>query len=199
MHVLVLLYVDDMVVTGDNEQEVSKLIEELAFRFEMENLGRIHHFLGLEVSICKDGIFLSQARYLQGILEKFKMTDCKEASTPMDENLKLKVNKGKELPDAYPYRKLVGSLLYFTISRPDISYSIGVISQFMQKHKKPRFDTAKRILRYLKHMISYNELFYKRDATLSLSLSLFVASRMLIGQEIHHQGDQLPAIFLTLD
>ncbi|KAK3015077.1 hypothetical protein RJ639_007464 [Escallonia herrerae] len=167
----------DMVVICDNEQEVSKLVEELAIWFEMKNLGRIHHFLGLEVSICKDGNFLSQARYLQGILEKFKMADCKEASSPMDENLKRKVNEGKELPDAYPYRKLVGSLLYLTISRPDISYSVGVISQFMQKPRKLHLDVAKRILRYLKHTKSYG-LFYKRDAThththsLSLSLSL---------------------------
>ncbi|KAK3028021.1 hypothetical protein RJ639_040020 [Escallonia herrerae] len=186
-------HIYDMVVTCDNEQEVSKLIEELAVRFEMKNLGRIRHFLGLEVSICKDGIFLSQARYLQGILEKFKMADCKEASTPMDENLKLKVNEGKELPDAYPYRKLVGSLLYLTISRPDISYSVGVISQFMQKPRKPHLDATKRIIRYLKHTKSYG------CSIRGMPLSLFVASQMLIGLEMHHQGDQLLAIFSTLD
>lgn len=84
VHVLVLLYVDDMIVTGNDEQEVKRLRRELAIRFEMKNLGELLMFLGLEVSRNEEGIFLSQAHYAKKILEKFSMTNCKLVATPME-------------------------------------------------------------------------------------------------------------------
>lgn len=167
VHVLVLLYVDDMIAIGNDEQEVTRLREELAVRFKMKNLGELHHFLGLEVSRNEEGIFFSQAYYAKQILEKFSMTDCKPIATPMEHYLKLKVDEGKELKDGQCYHMLVGSLLYLTITRPDISFSIGIVSQFMKQPRKSHLDAANRILRYLGGTINFG-LVYKVDANLCL-------------------------------
>lgn len=168
VHVLVLLYVDDMIITGNDEQEINRLKDELAIRFEMKNLGELKHFLGLEVSRCEEGILVSQSQYAKKILEKFKMINCRPAATPMEQNLKLRANVGKELKNVKTYRTLVGSLIYLTITRPDISFPVGVISQFMQKPRKPHLDAANRILRYLKHTMNYG-LMYKQGAEILLS------------------------------
>ncbi|XP_074377149.1 secreted RxLR effector protein 161-like [Apium graveolens] len=157
-----------MIITGNNEQEINKLKDELAIRFEMKNLGELKHFLGLEISRCKEGILVSQGQYAKKIIEIFKMINCRPAPTPMEQNLKLKANIEKELKNVRTYRTLVGSLIYLTITRPDISFSVGVVSQFMQKPRKPHLDAANRILRYLKHTINYG-LMYKEGADILLS------------------------------
>lgn len=112
MHLLVLLYVDDMIITRDDEAEISRLRNDLAVRFEMKNLGEIGCFLGLEVEKSDQRYFLSQRRYAKNLLERFGMGESKEMATPMETHLKLTKEEGKLLQDARRFRQLVGSLIY---------------------------------------------------------------------------------------
>ncbi|KAK2977907.1 hypothetical protein RJ640_002957 [Escallonia rubra] len=96
------------------------------------------------------------------------MGDSKEKATPMEPNLKLKKDKGKPLKDARKFRQLVGSLIYLTITRPEISYSVSVVSQFMQNPRTPHLEAARRILRYVKGTLDYG-LLYKRCDNFVLS------------------------------
>ena len=95
-------------------------------------------------------IFFSQKKYIGDLLNKFGMDDCKPLGTPMEQNLKLTSVEGKEFEDATKYRQLVGSLIYLTTTRPDISFAVGILSRFMQKPCEGHWSAAKRVLRYLK-------------------------------------------------
>ncbi|GMI66431.1 cysteine-rich RLK (RECEPTOR-like protein kinase) 8 [Hibiscus trionum] len=165
-HILALLYVDDMIITGDDEAEISRLRTDLSVRFEMKNLGEVGYFLGLEIEKTKQGYFVSQRRYAAGLLESFSMGESKDMATPMETNVKLKKDRGKILQDARNFRQLVGSLVYLTITRPEISYSVSVISQFMQNPKSHYLDAAKRILRYIKGFLEYGLMYKKNDSFL---------------------------------
>ena len=95
-------------------------------------------------------VFLSQKKYIGDLLNRFGMTECNPLSTPMEQNLKLTSIEGKEFEDATKYRQLVGSLIYLTTTRPDISFTVGILSRFMQKPCEGHWCAAKRVLRYLK-------------------------------------------------
>lgn len=158
---IVLVYVDDLIITGDYSEEIERTRENLSVRFQMKELGELRHFLGLEVEHTKNGIFLGQQKYAKDLLKRYGMLDCKPISTPMDPNARLQEDKGKNLEDATMYRQLVGSLIYLTLSRPDISYAVGVASRYMSTPKKPHLDAIRRILRYVKGTLNYGILYKK--------------------------------------
>ncbi|WOH04396.1 hypothetical protein DCAR_0623805 [Daucus carota subsp. sativus] len=160
---IVLVYVDDLIITGDDIDEIERTRSNLSVRFQMKELGELKHFLGLEIEQTKDGLFLCQLKYARDLLGKFGMLECKPVPTPMVPNSKLCSEEGQELKDGTVYRQLVGSLIYLTLSRPDISYAVGVISRFMQNPRKPHFEAAKRILRYIKGSIDYGLLYKKNE------------------------------------
>ncbi|KAE8673149.1 hypothetical protein F3Y22_tig00111810pilonHSYRG00151 [Hibiscus syriacus] len=122
---IVLVYVDDLIITGDDEAEILQTKENLSVRFQMKELGQLKHFLGLEVDRTHEGIFLCQQKYAKDLLKRFGMLECKSTSTPMEPNIKMCAHEGKDLEDATMYRQLVGSLIYLTLTRPDISYAVG--------------------------------------------------------------------------
>jgi len=106
--------------------------------------------LGIEVTQNPRYIFISQNKYIGKLLNKFGMADCNSLSTPMEQNLKLTSKEGNEFEDATKYRQIVGSLMYLTTIRPDISFAIGILSRFMQKPCEGHWCAAKRVLWYLK-------------------------------------------------
>ncbi|KAA0059765.1 integrase [Cucumis melo var. makuwa] len=124
-------------------------------KFEMTDLGLLHFFLGLEVCQTDGGIFISQKKYVKDLLKKFGMINCKPAITPMNVNEKLQQNDGAEMANAQLFRSLVGGFIYLTHTRPNISYSIGVIFMFMQRPSKDHFGAAKRVMRYIAGTIQY--------------------------------------------
>ncbi|XP_022930089.1 uncharacterized protein LOC111436575 [Cucurbita moschata] len=128
----------------------------------MKELGELKHFLGLEVDCTDEGLFLCQQKYTRDMLQKFNMLECKQASTLIETNAKICAHEGKKLNDKTTYRQSVGSLIYLTLTRPNISYAVGVMSRYMQNLKKPHLDAARRILRYVKGTINYG-LLYKRS------------------------------------
>ncbi|KAL0451442.1 UNVERIFIED_CONTAM: Retrovirus-related Pol polyprotein from transposon RE1 [Sesamum latifolium] len=164
---LLLLYVDDMIITGDDSVEINNLKDALSVRFEMKSLGEASCFLGLEIEKCSS-YFVSQKGYAASLLTRFHMEDSKAKTTPMEPNIKLARNEGKSLKDATPFRQIVGSLFYLTITRPDIAFSVGVIYQFMDQPCEIHLIAAKRILRYIKNTLSYG-LMHEKSKFFSLS------------------------------
>ncbi|XP_057540751.1 uncharacterized mitochondrial protein AtMg00810-like [Amaranthus tricolor] len=157
----VLVYVDDLIITGDLVEEISRTRENLSVRFQMKELGELKHFLGLEVEKVREAMFLCQHKYAREILEANKILNCKPLLTPMEPNNKLRIGEGKDLKDTRMYRQLVGSLLNLTLTRPDIAYAVGVVSRHMQNPKKPHLEAVKRILRYVKGTLDYGILYQK--------------------------------------
>ncbi|KAE8720906.1 tir-nbs resistance protein [Hibiscus syriacus] len=160
---IVLVYVDDLIIIGDDEAEILQTKENLSVRFQMKELGQLKHFLGLEVDRTHEGIFLCQQKYAKDLLKRFGMLECKSTSTSMEPNVKMCAHEGKDLEDATMYRQLVGSLIYLTLTRPDISYAVGVMSRYMQNPKKPHLEAVRRILRYVKSTIDYGLLYKKGE------------------------------------
>ena len=126
-----IVYVDDMVVTGDDLVEQAALKSYLSTKFEMKDLGPLKYFLGIEVSRCKSGIFLSQRKYVLDLLEETGMTACKPDSTPLAEGMKLGIDQNQVPVDKGRYQRLVGRLMYLSHTRPDLAHALSVISQYM--------------------------------------------------------------------
>ena len=101
------------------------------------------------------------------MLSKYGMVDCKPIAMPLDQNLKVHFDVGDALENATMYRKIVGSLIYLTISRPDLSHTVGLESQFMQLLRKPHLDAVRRTMRYVSAMLDY-ALFYAADIEVQL-------------------------------
>ena len=106
----------------------------------MKKLEQLKHFPSLEIDRTQAGIFLCQQKYSKYLLKRFGMLEYKTNSTPKEPNAKMCIHEGKDLEDATMYRQLVGSLIYLTLTQPDISYAVGVMSHSMQNPKKPHSE-----------------------------------------------------------
>ncbi|XP_071729312.1 uncharacterized mitochondrial protein AtMg00810-like [Rutidosis leptorrhynchoides] len=150
----IAVYVDDIIFTGNDEKIIQEFKEAMTKEFEMTDLGRMKYFLGLEITQKSSGIFISQETYAKDVLKKANMDDCNPVATLMELGLKLSKFEGGERVDANLYRILVGSLRYLTCTRPDISFSVGVISRYMEDPKYAHWKALKRISRYIKGTLS---------------------------------------------
>jgi hypothetical protein len=160
---VLIIYVDDMVITGDDLEEIDRLQQQLASEFEMKDLGNLKYFLGIEVARGRDGIFLCQRKYVLDLLAETGMLDCKPISTPIEQNHHL-----AEYPDQTPtnqsrYQRLVGRLIYLSHTRPDVAYAVSVVSQFMHNPSECHMDAVLRILRYLKSTPGKGLMFSKHN------------------------------------
>ena len=144
-----LLYVDDIILTGNNPVAVTSLITALASTFKLKDLGPLRYFLGLQIDYGHDYLFVHQPKYITDLLSKFNMTSCKAASTPFPISHKLQASSKDLLSDPTQYRSLLGALQYATFTRPDITYVVNQVYQYMHKPTATHLATAKRILRYL--------------------------------------------------
>ena len=152
---ILVLYVDDLLITGSSASAIATVKRALHDRFLMTDMGPLHFFLGLEISQNATGIKLSQAKYARDLLERFRMTDCKPAPTPFLSGVRLEDGGDTPLVDSTLYRQLVGSLLYLTHSRPDLSYAVGAVSRYMKEPHELHWNAAKRILRYVQGTITF--------------------------------------------
>ena len=132
-HTLIIsVYVDDLLIAGDEEQLVEEFKTNMKSMFEMNELGKLSYFLGMEVTQTGQGYFLCQSRFATRLLDKFAMENCKPVSTPMV--LGQKLSKEDEAPraDGRIYRSLIGSLMYLTATRPDLVFAVNYLSRFIQ-------------------------------------------------------------------
>ncbi|XP_019156836.1 PREDICTED: uncharacterized protein LOC109153398 [Ipomoea nil] len=138
-----LVYVDDILITSARKDLIQELKTFLDKTFKIKDLGALGYFLGIEAKRTEKGLNLCQRKYALEILEEAGFLGCKPASTPMAQNLKLS-RDDKQLADSSSYRRLVGKLLYLTATRPDISYAIQQLSQFVDNPKDQHLTTAHR-------------------------------------------------------
>uniref|UniRef100_A0A2N9HTD6 Integrase catalytic domain-containing protein n=1 Tax=Fagus sylvatica TaxID=28930 RepID=A0A2N9HTD6_FAGSY len=165
--ILLLLYVDDMIITGDDLSGIQELKAFLSQNFEMKDLGHLNYFLGLEITSSDDGFYLTQAKYTSDLLSRAGLTDHKILDTPIEFNARLTPSSGELLPDPTLYRQLVGSLVYLTVTRPDISYAVHQVSQFMSAPRSTHYAAVLRILRYLKGTL-FHGLHFSAQSPLTL-------------------------------
>nr|AEJ72555.1 putative retroelement polyprotein [Malus domestica] len=133
---IVLIYVDDLIVTGDSLTEIQRLKGFLHKKFAIKDLGTLKYFLGIEVASSSKGLLLNQRKYILDLLQESKMLEAKPVATPIACKEKLGLD-GDLLTDVGLYQRLVGKLIYLTITRPDIMHAVSLV-------------TVRRILRYLK-------------------------------------------------
>ncbi|XP_021831999.1 uncharacterized protein LOC110771952 [Prunus avium] len=134
----------------NKEHAIKSLKDTLLQQFRIKDLGNLKYFLGIEVSRCRKGIFVSQRKYALDILKDAGLLGSCPNSFPMEEHLKLNPEDGELLHDPTKYRRLVGRLIYLTVTRPDIVYSVQILSQFMQNPHTPHWEAALRVLRFIK-------------------------------------------------
>lgn len=137
------LYVDDIIYIRSSCALIGDLKAIMMKKFEMKDLGALHYFLGLEVMQKDDGIFVSQMKYATDLLKMFNMLNCKVVATPMNLNEKLQAEDSTDITDAKYFRSLIGGLIYLSHTRPDIAFSISVVSRFMQNPTKHHLRVAK--------------------------------------------------------
>ncbi|CAA0817787.1 cysteine-rich RLK (RECEPTOR-like protein kinase) 8, partial [Striga hermonthica] len=157
---LVLVYVDDMVITGSNTSEITKLIDQLGKEFSLKDLGGLNYFLGIEILKTRSGLFLNQRKYIVDLLKRTGMIDSKGLLSPMVGSPLLSKFSGQPMEDPKLFRSVVGALQYATISRPELSYSVNKVSQYMQTPMNTHWKAVKRILGYLAGTLDYGMHFY---------------------------------------
>jgi hypothetical protein len=148
-----LVYVDDIIVTNSSSIAVDALLKDLASEFTLKDLGDLLYFLGIQVTKRIDGgIMLCQEKYHMDLLERVVMKSCKAVATPISTSEKLSIQGGTQLGenDSMQYRSIVGALQYLTLTRPDLSYVVNKVCQFLHAPTTIHWMVVKRILRYLK-------------------------------------------------
>ena len=164
---LLLLYVDNMIIIGDDVQGIQDLKRFLGQHFEMKDLGPLSYFFDLEVSSSSEGYYLTQAKYTFDLISRAGITNSKIVDTPIEYKNRLNTHGGEPLPNATLYRQLVGSLVYLTIIRLDISYAVHIVSQFMAAPQFLHYAAVLRILRYLKGTL-FHGLHFSSQSSLTL-------------------------------
>nr|GEW05833.1 ribonuclease H-like domain-containing protein [Tanacetum cinerariifolium] len=159
-----LLYVDDIVLTASSTALLQRIITLLHSDFAMTDLGSLNYFLGISAQRSKSGLFLSQSKFVEEILERSHMQHCNPCKTPVDTKSKLS-SDGDPVNNPTFYRSLAGALQYLTFTRPDISYAVEQICLYMHDPRDPHFTALKRILRYVRGTLDHGLLLHVSSAS----------------------------------
>ena len=151
----ILLYVDDIILAASSDTLRESIMAQLSSEFSMKDLGPLSYFLGISVTRHPEGLFLSQKKYAEEIIERAGMSSCKPSSTPVDTKAKLSGSSGNPYHDPTEYRSLAGALQYLTFTRPDISYAVQQVCLFMHDPKTQHMSALKRIIRYINGTIDF--------------------------------------------
>ncbi|GJS90390.1 zinc finger, CCHC-type containing protein, partial [Tanacetum coccineum] len=154
--VIICLYVDDMLIFGNNQVQVDLTKEFLSSRFSMKDMGRgAYVILGIRIKHESNGIAISQSLYIEKVLKKFNYIDCTPVSTPMDTSEKLMPNNGQDVSQL-EYSRVIGCLMYaMTCIRPDIAFDVGKLSRYTSNPSTQHWQVIQRVLKYLKKTMDY--------------------------------------------
>jgi hypothetical protein len=147
--ILLVLYVDDILISGSFASAIDLVKDILHDKFSMKEMGPLHFFLGIEISQDASSIKLSQAKYVRDLLDRFHMTKCNSAPTPFLSGIRLEDGGDTPLVHNTLYRQLVGSLRYLTHTHSNISYAVGAVSRYMEAPHDLHWKSYKCILRYV--------------------------------------------------
>ncbi|KAM2711345.1 hypothetical protein EV1_031472 [Malus domestica] len=152
--VILLLYVDDIIITGSDSQLIQSMIIALSEVFDLTDMGKLAYFLGLQVTYKTNGdLFINQAKYVTNLIHKAGMYACKPCSTLCKPHNQVISTEGTLLPNPTIYQSLVRALQYLTFTRPDIAFAVNIVCQYMNAHTDIHFAMVKRIIRYLQGTI----------------------------------------------
>jgi hypothetical protein len=146
---MVGVYVDDLIITGSDHENIRSLKEKMVAVFKMSDLVLLHYYLNIEVKQSASGISLSQGAYAMKILERSGMTACNSCHVPMEARLKLSKQSTQPLMDATAYRSIVRSLRYLVNTRPDLTFIVGYVSHFLEEPQEDYLAAVKKILCYV--------------------------------------------------
>ena len=164
---VIVAYVDDLLISGSNHLIISHIKSQLHQAFTIKDLGDLKFFLGIEVHRTSAGILLNQRKYILDLLQDTRMENCKISPFPLPKGLKLSTLTGDLLANPESYRRLIGKLLYLNMTRPDISYSVQQLSQFLSAPRAPHFAAALHVMKYLKGSLNTG-LFYSSNIEFQL-------------------------------
>jgi len=148
--IALLVYIDDILLTGSSSQLITQLKLHLHQTFNMKDLGPIRRYLGVQFERSPTGLHMHQREYALSILHQFSMDECSPSLTPLPEGIILSKDSATPPVDATLYRMLVGKLIFLTKTRPDLTYAVSVVSRFMQNPQEAHLQAAKHILRYVR-------------------------------------------------
>ena len=148
--IYLIVYVDDIIITGSDQDGIQKLKQHLCNHFQTKDFGKLKYLIGIDVAQSNSGVVIFQRKYTLDILTDTGMLDCKPVNTPMNPNVKLIPGQRELLRDPGRYRRLVGKPNYLNITRPDISFLVSGVSQFLQSPCDSHWDVVVRSLRYVK-------------------------------------------------
>ena len=162
MHYFTSFVCDDMIIIGDDLSGIQELKDFLSPQFEMKDLRYLSYFLGFEITYSTDGLYITQAKYASELLSQVGLTDSKTVNTPVKLNAHLTPSRGKLLSNPSIYKCLVGSLVYLTVIRPNISYAVHQMIRYLSAPRSTHYAAILRILQNLKgtpfHGIFYFEI-----------------------------------------
>jgi histone deacetylase 1/2 len=149
--IYLLVYVDDIIVVSSSDTVIARLIHQLRGAFALKDLGRLHYFLGIEVQFCADSLLLTQRKYAAELLRRAGLIKCGPSPTPMISSEKLSSHDGVPLSaeESTRYQSIVGGLQYLTMTRPDLSFSVNKVCQYLHAPRSTHWSAVKRILRYV--------------------------------------------------
>ncbi|GKA07055.1 putative RNA-directed DNA polymerase [Tanacetum coccineum] len=154
----ILVYVDDIIVTGNNKGTIDNIICQLGSAFALKDLRPLNYFLGIEIVPHVSDILLSQKKYILELLQSAGLSNCNPVSSPMVTSSLLTLDDSTAFSNLVKYQQVVGSLQYVTISRPDIAFVVDKVCQYMHASTKNHWSAVKRILRYLHGMVEHGML-----------------------------------------
>jgi hypothetical protein len=164
---LVQIYVDDIIFGGSSHTLVSRFQEMMESEFQMSIMGELTFFLGIQVKQTKQGTFVHQAKYTKDLMKKFNIAELKLVSTPMSSATSLGPDEDGKVVDQREYRSMIGSLLYLTVTRPDIQFTVGLCACFQVSLRSSHRTADQQIFRYLKHTPEFG-IWYFASSSLDL-------------------------------
>lgn len=149
---VLLVYVDDMVLAGNDTKTIDTVKQFLASQFKIKDLGHLKYFLGIELARSSTGIYLHYNKYTQDLLSDVALKHCKPSPIPLEQNHSLlaDTHDQPDISDFSLYRRVIGRLIYLTILRPDIGYTVNTLAQFMGNPKDCHYQATMKLLKYLK-------------------------------------------------